>query len=144
MTTAAWPPPGPARRPGALVSGWAAFALDTILARYGEVYARAMTNPVQRAEFESAARAIHRAALDWQQETTTDIGSGEVVVSEIPAGLSCEVTTDAAAGILDVSSRRICQMAPEWEAEGLARKVGRSWLFDGDALRIEAQRRRAA
>ena len=137
-----WPPPGPqGPPPGAHLSGWPAFVVDTILKRHAGPYARAMT-PEQRAQFETAGRAIHCAALLWQGSISPE-RNAETVAAEIGPAWVHEVGTAAAAGLLGVTERRVCQLTRLWEAEGLARKVGRAWLLNREAVLLEAQARRS-
>lgn len=139
-----WPPPGPPQDlPGAHLSGWAAYAVDCILRRNADPYARAMSTE-QRMEFEAAGRAIHAAALLWHQHAITAERNAEMVAAEIEESSTHEIGTAAAATLLGVTERRVCQLAPAWQDDGLARKVGRAWLIDRGAVLLEARSRQSA
>lgn len=55
-----------------------------------------------------------------------------------------EITIAQAAGLLDVTERRVCQLAAGWADSGLARKVGRSWVVDRQAVVLHREQTRGA
>lgn len=129
---------------GAHVAGWSAFAIDAVLHKHLDPYLRAMS-PAQRRQVERTHEAIHRAALYWKAQAISDDGNAEAGAAEIRSSSAGELSTVDVARILGVSERRVCQLAVEWMAEGLARKVGRSWLIDAAAVELhhETMRRSA-
>jgi hypothetical protein len=126
---------------GAHLSGWPAFVVDVLLKRHLGPYMAAMTSE-QRESVTRAQAAIHAAALHWR---ASDDGSAEVPVTEVRAPSNHdEITTAQAAGLLAVSERRVCQLAAGWADDGLARKVGRSWVVDRQAVLLHRQQTRGA
>lgn len=119
--------------PGALVEGWSAFVVDVLLTRYLDRYLAAMS-PAQRAELALTKAAVHAAAKLHQERGSTAGGSAEAPVAEIDGCSDAWVGTGDAAPFVGASERRVRQLAARWEHEGLARKVGRSWLIDPQAL----------
>ncbi len=112
---------------GVSVAGWPAFVVDTILRRYLGPYLRAMT-PEQAREVEQFHAAVHAAAVHWQARTTAG-GNAEAAAAEVPSPSTREdLSTTQAAALLGVTERRVCQFAASWQHDGLARKVGRTWL----------------
>jgi hypothetical protein len=128
---------------GAYVAGWPAFALDVILRRYGRDYTPVM-NPAQRREMEATRRAIHTAAVLWQASTSAS-ATAQTPTAEITPRLASEkLTTSQAAAVLGVSEQRVRQLAARWVYQGLARKVGRTWLLDPAAVAMYRDGRLAA
>lgn len=134
---------------GAHVSGWSAFVLDAILRVHGAPYLRVM-DPDQRRQIQRTAEALDRAALYWQEQQgcPTCANASAQVAEDQSARPSWndELSVPEAAGVLGVSPQRVRQLAVGWSAEGLARKVGRSWLVDAAAVALhrENMRRPAA
>jgi hypothetical protein len=129
--------------PGAHVAGWSAWVVSVLLARHLDRYLPAMT-PQQRTELARTRAGVDAAAKLFQERGTTASGSAETPLAEIGAGLerSRWMTVADAAPLLGSSERRVRQLAAPWEPQGLARKVGRSWLVDREALEMYAQGRR--
>lgn len=127
--------------PGALVSGWSAFVVDVLLSRNLDRYLAAMT-PDQRAEVAATRAAVHGAAKLWQERAASGTGSGPVEIAAAVSELSLSVTVAEAALALGSSGRRVRKLAERWQRDGLARKVGTSWVIDRDALEMHAARRR--
>lgn len=124
---------------GALVAGWPAFVLDVILNRYLPPYLAAMT-PQQRAEVERAHQAIGDAARLYDAVRTSVSGSAEAALAETAAcSEEHEITTAAAALLLGLTERRVCQLAAGWADDGFARKVGRTWLLQREAVIVRRQ-----
>lgn len=106
---------------GVHVSGWSAFVLDVLLRKHAGSCLAAMS-PGQRLELERTRAAVHLAALHWQA-TSVD-RSGEVTAAVTGRGLAHdEITNAQAAGLLNVSECRMCQLAVGWADHGLAHKV---------------------
>ena len=127
---------------GALVAGWAAFAIDAILRTTDESgrpraarYAAAMT-PEQRAEFEQTCRSIRQAAQWHDSRRTPASGTAEIAPVPVEERLSHELSAADAAALLGVTDRHIRYLATGWAEHGLARKVGRAWLIDREAIRL--------
>jgi hypothetical protein len=124
---------------GVAVAGWPAFVVDCLLRRHGGPYLKAMS-PEQAREMEVFHRAVHAAAAYWQARTAV-IGSAEAATAEVPSSSrSDDLSTAQAASLLGVSERRVCQLAATWQDDGLARKVGRSWLVDREAVTVYSRR----
>jgi hypothetical protein len=124
---------------GAVIGGWPAAVIDTMLSRHLPKYLKAMA-PEQRAELERAYRAIVRAAKAYR--ASSDNGPSEPEASALAQDLSHddEIGTAKAAEMLDVGRRQVVKLAAVWEGEGLARRVGRTWILDRVA--VEAYRDR--
>jgi hypothetical protein len=118
----------------AIVDGWAAFAIDVVLARYLAPYLKAMS-PTQRAEVETAIAAIRAAAGAYDPAGCVD-ATVELPAARLEAHSRHvdEITVAAAAAVLGVSGSYVRRLAGRWEAVGLARKVGRSWLVNQGAV----------
>ena len=121
---------------GAVITGWSAQALDTLMSRHLPRYL-ATLSPQQRAELDATHAAIHRAAGAYQAGRLT-VGvrrrTSDIPEVEFSAASGHEVSTREAADMLDVTPRQVCRLAAVWAADGLARQVGRSWLVDRDAV----------
>jgi hypothetical protein len=130
----------------AIIAGEPAVMIDTLMARFLPRYLATMS-PRQRAEMDTAHRAIRRAA-NAHQATSSDDGPSEPSTSDLAEDLSREnrIGTAKAADMLKVGQRQVCKLATVWEAEGLAERVGRMWLIDRDvvvAYQDRPERRRA-
>ncbi len=124
---------------GVTVAGWPAFVVDAILRRYLPPYLKAMT-PEQAREVEHFHTAVHAAAAYWQSRTSVS-GSAEPGAAEMASRSTGEdLSTTQAAALLGVSERRVCQLAADWQHDGLARKVGRSWLVDREAVTVYSRK----
>lgn len=126
---------------GAHVEGFAALVVDRLLAAHLPRVLGAMSAE-QRREVELARREV-RAAADWWLASTRVVAAGgnaEGVGAEIEAGSSVndEIDVATAVRLLGCGARRVRQLAAGWEPQGLARKVGQSWLLDRTA--VEARR----
>ena len=87
-------------------------------------------NPVQRRETEVTWRAIHAATLLWRASTSASASTQTQAPEITPRLGSEELTASQAAIMLNLSEQRVRQLAVRWAADGLARKVGRTWLID--------------
>ena len=115
------------------VAGWSAVVVDVLLSRHLRPLLSGMTEG-QRRELERTRRAVHVAALIWR-DATSDIESAQAAPTEAAAGSEDdELDTAEAARELGVSRQRVRQLAERWALDGLARKVGRSWLVDRTAV----------
>jgi hypothetical protein len=130
----------------AIVSGWAAVALDSLLARHLSPYLSAMT-PAQRGEMDRCVSAVRAAAGAYDAagrrfaaETAKRGAAGLLPDS----GHVDEVTVQVAAEQLAVSVQWVRRLAARWEPDGLARKVGSTWLVDRVAVAAYKARRRDA
>ncbi len=129
---------------GAHVAGWPAFVIDRVLAKHLDVYLACM-RPDQRAEMDRTRRAIHAAALHYGDWLASVERNAAALLTETQGDLEeQELSTAQAAGLLDVTERRICQLAAEWAEDGLARKVGRTWLVQRDAVVLRREGRKSA
>jgi hypothetical protein len=127
---------------GVHLAGWPAVVVDVLLGKYLPPYLAAMS-PRQRAEVERMRWDVHAAAVHWR--AISDGCSAQYVATETtPPSTHDEITTAQAAGLLGVSERRVCQLAVGWADDGLARKVGRSWLVNRQAVLLHRQRTRSA
>ncbi len=128
---------------GALVTGATAHVLDRLL-RSPNVRQLLDNLPSWlRAEVDATARAIGRAAADYEALPVSPERSGEAPFGEIAArsaGIGTAGWLDAgqAANLLGVSARRVQQLA----AGGMGRRVGRVWRLDETAVREYGQRQR--
>jgi hypothetical protein len=97
-----------------------------------------------RDDVEATARAIRRAAVEYEALPISPERSGETPVFEIGARSERDhgdgLDVGQAALLLGVSPRRVQQLA----AGGMGRKVGRAWLLDSTAVREHGRRRRRA
>ncbi len=90
--------------------------------------------PEQAREVEHLHAAVHAAAAYWQSRASVN-GNAEVGAAEVASRSTGEdLSTTQAAALLGVSERRVCQLAADWQHDGLARKVGHSWLVDREAV----------
>jgi len=130
---------------GAMLAGLPAHVVDRLLARHLPVLMQGFS-PRQRREMEAAQRQLREAADYWTARTAaggTAAGIGAPVVADSEGH---EMDVAQAAGLLGVEVRRVRQLAATWQAHGLARKVGQSWLLDATtvlAYRDEQRRKRA-
>jgi hypothetical protein len=130
----------------AIVGGWPAQVIDTLMSRYLPKYLAAMT-PEERAEMDRAHRVMARAAKAYRagqlcDVPSSDIGPSEPAPSDLAQDLSHddEIGTAEAAEMLDVGQRQVVKLAPVWEGQGLARRVGRTWLVDRVAVEVYRDR----
>ena len=128
----------------ALVSGASAHVLDRLL-RSPDVRRLVDNLPAwMRAEVEATARAIRRAAADYEAlpislERSDETPFGEIEGRSARMGESVGwVCVEQAANLLGVTPRRVQQLA----AGGMGRRVGRVWQLDGTAVREYGQQRR--
>lgn len=132
---------------GAHVAGWPANVLHKLLAKYVDPHMPrylGVMDAVQRQEVQRTREAIALAAAFWDQSTTAD-DLAEVTSAETPRGWTHdEITTADAAGLLGVTERRVRQLIPQWADSGLARKVGRFWLVDREAVLLHRDQTRSA
>ena len=128
---------------GALVSGAPAHVLDRVL-RSPDVQRLVDNLPAWlRAEVEATARAIRRAAVEYEALPVSLQRSDETSFGEI-AGRSTRmgesvgwVCVEQAANLLGVTPRRVQQLA----AGGMGRRVGRVWQLDETAVREYGRRK---
>ena len=120
---------------GVQVAGWPAVVVDVLLRRHGAPYLKAMSGE-QRREVETFRRAVHAAALYWQARASVTEVPKRSEPETATRSQSDEMSTAEAATYLGVSERRVCQLASTWQYDGLARKAGRTWLLDREAVRI--------
>lgn len=97
-----------------------------------------MYGPAAGNELAQALSDLREAAAQWDARELLRLagsadGSTEVVSAELPAeSLGMDMSTDEAAGILDVSPRWVSQLAASGVLQG--RKVGRQWLLARPAV----------
>ncbi|WP_326583333.1 helix-turn-helix domain-containing protein [Streptomyces sp. NBC_00481] len=126
---------------GALVDGVTAHVLDKVLASPNVAEVLCSLPPWMRAEVEAGRRAIRRAAREYEQLAVAAVeGSAETEVPDVGAPLGHEITTCEAAALLDVTERRVRQLA----AGGMGQRRGGRWVLDRSAVLAYAERRRAA
>ncbi len=92
--------------------------------------------PTARAELLALISAIERAGRTWQARADAAAGNPETSRPEI--GADSAMTAEQAAGVLNLSARRVRQLAP---VLGGSRAGGR-WVFDRTAVLAEWERRR--
>ncbi len=125
---------------GVQVAGWPAFVVDVILRRHLPSYLKVMS-PAQAREVEQFHAAVQVAAAYWQKRSTSAASSAEAAAAEVTSRSTSEdLSTTQAAALLGVSERRVCQLAADWQHDGLARKVGRAWLVDREAVAVYARK----
>lgn len=117
----------------AIIAGWPVQVIDTLMSRFLPPYLGTMTRG-QRAEVEAAHAVIARAARAYR--ASSDIGPSEPEASDEAEDLSRDdkISSAEAADMLRVGQRQVCKLAAVWEGHGLARRVGRTWLIDRDAV----------
>jgi hypothetical protein len=97
--------------------------------------------PWLRAEVDATARAIRRAAADYEALPVSPERSDETPLGEIGARSERDhgdgLDVGQAALLLGVSPRRVQQLA----AGGMGRKAGRAWLLDPTVVREYGRRR---
>ncbi|MDX3519277.1 helix-turn-helix domain-containing protein [Streptomyces scabiei] len=127
---------------GVLVQGVTAHVLAQVLALPDvERRLRNALPPLVQLELEATRRAFRQAALDYESQPIAVDGSAETEVPEVEAPLGHEITTGEAAVLLDLSERRVRQLAAEG---GMGRLKGGRWVLDRTAVLAYAARRRAA
>lgn len=110
---------------GALVDGVTAHVLDKVLASPNVAEVLCSLPPWMRAEVEAYRRAIRRAAREYEQLAVAAVeGSAETEVPDVGAPLGHEITTCEAAALLDVTERRVRQLAAAWNGPAQGRQVG--------------------
>jgi hypothetical protein len=142
----AWEPP---LRLAAPVRGFAAWALNLLVDRYGREQLVAFRRLAEYgrlhqaylAELESSWAAIREAAeqwLAWERQYHPSVhGSRSVADTEAPPSSAqaspIEIDTTAAAHMLDVSTSRVRQLMRAGKITG--RKAGRVWLVSVASLK---------
>ena len=117
-----------------LLRGWAAYALARLLSRQHE--AVAVLPPHLRAPIEASIEALELAGARW----ASGRGSAEAVIAETaPDSNSDEITTEEAGRMLNVTTRRVRQLAAEGRLAG-RRRAGR-WCFDRGAAAAYVEER---
>jgi hypothetical protein len=140
MTT--HPTPTPPYVAGALVRGVSAHILSRLLRSPN---ARRVTDNLPadlRAEFAATAKAIHRAALEYEALPVSPERSDEALISETVAAsdrVGGWLTTGQVASRLGVSIRRAEQLA----SAGMGHKVGHIWRLDPTAVHAYERERQA-
>jgi hypothetical protein len=131
---------------GANVSGFSAHVYDRLAARYLPALLVAMSEE-QRREVLATQAEVRQSAAFWDSVKSAERGNAAMPFS--PAGASSaahEVGVAEVVQLLGLGARQVRNIAQRWEPEGLARKVGMSWLLDRAAVEAlaEARRRRSA
>jgi len=120
-----------------VIAGWPSQVIDTLMSRFLPPYLGTMT-PGQQAEVEAAHAVIARAARAYR--ASSDIGPSEPDASGLAEdlGRDDQISSAEAADVLRVGQRQVCKLAAVWEGQGLgqglARRVGRTWLIDRDVV----------
>jgi hypothetical protein len=121
---------------GALVAGFAAHAVDRVLARHmAALLADPRLSAVQRAELEQVKTAIRRAARQWEELPISEETGGPEITP-----FSEWITTEEASALLGMTARRARQLA----SAGMGVKAGGTWLLDREAVLAYRQKRRTA
>lgn len=120
--------PRPATVPGPL-----AWVLVAFLGRRGEFAdflpkAMASLSPEERAVIHEYLPYLELTATEYRTWRASEVGTSELRDSAPAAPLPHEISVREAAGMLDVSERRVRQMLGADELEG--RKDGWAWLVD--------------
>jgi len=127
----------------AMVSGAPAHVIDRVL-RSPDVQ-RVINNlpPWLRVEVTATVQAIRRAAANYEAQPTAPRRNNETPIGETVARSDRVrdgwLTTEQAATLLGVSTRRVQQLA----VSGLGHKLDRCWRLDPTAIREYGIRRQA-
>jgi len=116
---------------GAVIDGWAAYALARMVARHGRDEIADLP-PHLRAPIEDAAEALQHAGARWAASVR---GNAEALAAEMRASSESqddELSTEEAADVLNMSGRRVRQLAATGALLGRQR-AGR-WHFDRRAV----------
>lgn len=127
---------------GAHVAGFPALVVDRLLARHLDPFLPAMTSE-ERTSVLAMQEQVRQSAEHFR--SVRDAGSGTAAVrsgANRAQSAANELGVSEAMELLGLRARQVRYLAERWQAVGLARKVGRSWLIDRAAVELHAEDRR--
>jgi hypothetical protein len=128
---------GRAIRFGVILDGWELYAITRVLSRHLPEYLEPLPLHLREPIEDRFAECL-QMAREWTEDRKR--GSAEAAPAEVVTDSSQELTSTEVATILNVSERRVRQLAEAGALAGHQRKRGGPWIFDRGAVLAHAQR----